>query len=467
MQLFKMILDTFGSATIVPVIVFILSCILRVKPKDAFKGALYMGVGLVAFNVILGALTGSIGGQIATMVESTGLDLPGLDVGWAAGAVIVYANTIGMAYLGIGLVVQLAMFLANLTDSFQPTDIWNYYNFIFWAAIVQFQTGNFGLAVACGVFINLIVLLLADLLGPSISEHYGYDGVTSTCFAATNGAPFAILMKWILTKIGILGRIHLDPDSLRERLGFWGEPMAMGLIIGMFISFIANFKNLGQMATWATIITTGLTTGAILSLYPAVSGMFVRGLTPISSTMQRRVRSGEIKRKRFFIALDPAVFFGESANLTSGLLMIPIMVAMSFLPGNKMIPLADLAAMPFMMIGITAVFKGDIFGTVLTGAIWYTFGQTLNSTILEIFTQAATTAGFETQGATLISAWSLGVVPFGWMSYKAFVSGAVGIAIAVIIYLVVYILFRKNKSKWQIAAGATEEYMQEQGFLDA
>ena len=172
-----------------------------------------------------------------------------------------------------------------------------------------------------------------------------------------------------------------------------------------------------------------------------------------------------MKRKNFYISLDPAVYFGEEANLTSGLILIPIILVIAIIqPGNRILPLADLAAMPFMVIGITAVMKGNIFGTVVTGAIWYTIGQGLNSTILEVFTKAAATAGVkEAASGSLVTAWTLGSVPFGWLGYKAFAAdGAlkiVTIAAAVIIYLVVYFFFRKNKEKWQIAAGASPEFM--------
>lgn len=462
MEIVKLILDTFGSTIIVPVIVFILSVGMKVKPKTAFQGALYMGVGLTAFNIILGALMGSLGAIVSQMVATTSINLPGIDVGWAAGAVIVYANIIGMFYLVFGIFVNLFLFAVKWTDTFQPTDIWNYYQFLFWAAIVQYVTGSFVLAVAAATYLNLVVLLIADLIGPSLSEHYGYEGVTSTCFAATNGAPFAILMKWILKKTGLLDKVVLDPVTLRDKVGFWGEPMMMGAIIGTILAIIANWNNLAAMATWKIIIATGITTGAIMALYPAVSGLFVKGLIPISQTMNKRLRSGEMKRDGFHISIDPAVFFGEEANLAAGLVLIPIMLLISIIqPGNRMLPLADLCAMPFMIIAITAVFKGNIFGIVVTGAIWYTLGQALNSTILEVFTQAAAAAGVaEASGGSLISAWSLGVIPYGWLGYKAFANGAVTIAIAVIVYLAIYFLFRKNKTAWQIAAGATPEYIE-------
>ena len=291
MSIVKTILDTFGSTIIVPIVIFILSLIMKVKPKDAFKGALFMGVGLTAFNIILGSLMGGLAPMVTEMVKNTGINLPGIDLGWPAGAVIVYANTIGMFYLVFGIFVNLFLFLVKWTDTFQPTDIWNYYQFIFWAAIVQYVTGDFWLGVACATFLNLVVLLIADWIAPSLQEHYGYEGVTSTCLCAINGAPFAILMKWILKKIK-LDKIKLDPETMRSKIGFFGEPVTMGLIIGIIIAFIASINNLGEMKTWASILTTGILTGAIMALYPAVSGLFVKGLIPISQRMTARAQSG-------------------------------------------------------------------------------------------------------------------------------------------------------------------------------
>jgi len=414
-------------------------------------------------------LMGSLGAVVSKMVQETSINLPGIDVGWAAGAVIVYANTIGMFYLAFGILVNLILFLVKWTDTFQPTDIWNYYQFVFWGAIVQFVTGSFWLGIACATFLNLVVLLIADLIAPALQEHYGYEGVTSTCLCAINGAPFAILMRWILKKTGLLDRIALDPDTIRSKVGFWGEPMTMGVIIGIALAILADWKELGVLATWSHILMTGITTGAIMALYPAVSGLFVKGLIPISQTMNKRLRNGEMKRKAFNISIDPAVFFGEGSNLAAGLVLIPIMLLIAIIqPGNRMLPLADLAAMPFMVIGITAVMRGNIFGIVVTGAIWYTLGQALNSTILEIFTKAAAAAGVaEAQGGALISAWSLGVVPYGWLGYKAFSMGPALIAVAVVVYLIIYYFFRKHKEAWQIAAGASPEFIESHSTKNA
>lgn len=464
MELLKMVIDTFGSVIIVPCVVFLLSLAIKVKPKEAFMGAFYMGIGLTAFGVILTALMTAVGPSISMMVENTGLNLPGLDIGWGAGAAIVFANSIGMFYLVFGIIVNLLLFFLKWTDTFQPTDIWNYYHFLFWAACVQFVTGNFVLAVACAVFLNLIVLLLADWLAPAIQEYYGYEGVTSTCLFSTNILPFAVLMRWIFKKTK-LDSIKLNPKTLQKSLGIFGEPVIIGFLIGILLTIIPNIHNLATMSIWAKILTTGITVGTVMALYPSVSGLFVKGLLPISNTMSERVQSGEIKRKNFNLSLDPAIFFGEEANLTSGLLMMPIMLLIAVLqPGNRMLPLADLAAIPFGIIAATVAMRGNIFGIVAASSIWYGVGQWFNSSILEMFTQAAVNAGVTIESGALVSSWCIGVNPLGYIAYKAFILDGtgrfIGIGVLVVLYLAAYYFFKKNKAAWWIAAGASPEFVQ-------
>lgn len=471
MATLKLILDLFGTVIIVPLVVFILSLFLKVAVKQAFRGAVFMGIGLAAFNMILGGLMGSLAPVVMEMVQNTGINMPTIDVGWPAAAMIVYANQIGLFYLVFGLGFDLILFLTKWTDTFHPTDIWNYYQFVFWAAIVQLTTGSFVLGIVSAMLMNLILLLIADWLAPSLQEYYGYDGVTSTCYAPVNGAPFAVLVKWILMKLN-LDNIQLNPEQLRERFGFWGEPVSMGLVIGLVISVIAKFTALNSLATWSSILQTAVVTGAVMAIYPAVSGLFVKGLIPISQTLNQRLRSGEIKRKNFNIAIDPAVFFGEESTLTSGLLLIPIILAISiFQPGNSILPLADLPAMPFMVIGIVAVMRGNIFSSVLAGALWYTLGNWANSDIAPVFTEAAKIAGVQIPAAgAMVSAWSIGVSPLNWLVYKAFAAPE-GIRLFTIIlafgvYLVVYFMFKKNQRSWQIAAGASPEFLDQKELIN-
>lgn len=69
---FKSFMDIFGAQLLVPMVVFILSLILRVKPKQAFRAAIYMAIGLVAFNIILGILMGQMESVMTLISSNTG-----------------------------------------------------------------------------------------------------------------------------------------------------------------------------------------------------------------------------------------------------------------------------------------------------------------------------------------------------------------------------------------------------------
>jgi len=471
MEVLKMVIDLFGPTVFVPVVVFILSLCMRVEASKAFRGALYMGIGLTAFNIILGGLMGSLGPVVTEMVENTGVNLPVIDIGWPAASVICYANQVGMFFIPFGLVFDLILFATKWTDTFHPTDIWNYYFFVFWAAIVQFATGSFFLAVLAGMLLNLILLLLADWIAPSMECYYGYQGVVSTCFCSVNSVPFAILVKWVLKKLK-LDKIILKPSELRDKFGFWGEPVTMGLLIGLAVSLIAKWQYLGQLESWATILITAITTGAVMAIYPSVSGLFVKGLIPITNTLNARMRSGETSRKNMYIAIDPAVFFGEEGNMATGLVLIPIMLGFAiFTPGNIVLPLADLPALPFMTIGIVAVMQGNVFGAVVAGTLWLGFGFLVNSDVAQIFTEAAKSVNAipESAGSAGVTCLLVGHNFFGWLVYKAFAAAEsirmFTISAAFASYFVVYYFFRRNRKAWQMAAGATEDYFEEKEAL--
>ena len=55
LEFLKAIIDNFGSAIVVPFIIFIIALIFRVKPAKAFLSALYAGVSLEGFSLIIGA----------------------------------------------------------------------------------------------------------------------------------------------------------------------------------------------------------------------------------------------------------------------------------------------------------------------------------------------------------------------------------------------------------------------------
>lgn len=132
----KSIIDTFGSAIIVPFIIFVIAKVFRISTKKSFLSAIYAGVALQGFSLILNSFTPIVTPVINRMVESTGVNRPVFDVGWQATSLVAFSSSAGMIYLGLGILLQTVLFLIKWTDVFQPSDLWNNYSYMVWGAMV-------------------------------------------------------------------------------------------------------------------------------------------------------------------------------------------------------------------------------------------------------------------------------------------------------------------------------------------
>lgn len=163
-QTLKQIFDTFGAPIFVPIMIFVIAKILKVKTKKAFFSALYAGVGLEGFTLLLNSFTPIISPIVQKMVDTTGIQLPAFDVGWQATALVAFSTEPGMIFLAVGLIVQTLLFVLKVTNVFQPSDLWNNYSYIVWGSMVFVVTKNMFLALACMILLNMYSLLIAELM---------------------------------------------------------------------------------------------------------------------------------------------------------------------------------------------------------------------------------------------------------------------------------------------------------------
>ena len=143
LEILSNIMDSFGAAIVVPVIIFFIALVMKVKPKKAFNAALNAGIGLTGFNMIIGAYSPIVTPVVQRMVAETGVNLRILDTGWQATSVVAYSTQVGMIFLGLGLLMQLILFVLKFTNIFMPSDLWNNYSFMLWGSMLYIATGIF------------------------------------------------------------------------------------------------------------------------------------------------------------------------------------------------------------------------------------------------------------------------------------------------------------------------------------
>jgi PTS system galactitol-specific IIC component len=443
----KTILNAFGSMVFVPVMLFFIALILKTPLKKAFMSAMLAGVGLCGFSMITGGYSPYLSNVIATLVSDTGINMSAMDLGWQSTATIAYSTSIGMLFIGAGLLLQFVLFLIGWTPVFMPSDLWNNYSFIIWGSLLYVATGNAWLAMGCMITQNLYILLFAEVIQKRWETYYGYPGTVMTAPHHIGHVPFCIALDWLLNKLGV-DKINLRPEPIQKKLGFLGEPMTIGFIIGLLVGIVGKLYHLNELSAWAVIMQFAVATGAVMAIFPKVGSIFASAFTALTESSKKAVKNSA-KNREWYLAVNDALGYGETATLTTGLLLIPITLILSFLlPGNTVLPVMSFAALAYRVEINICLSDGNILKSVIAYAIIFCGSLYVATANAELYTQVAKSVGIEMpDGAVLV----IGMVAANigmWLIYQAFMTqNPIWIGITVVLYFVLYFLYRKNKPK--------------------
>ena len=429
------VFDTFGASVSVPVIIFIIALIMKAKPAKAFRSALLAGVALTGFSLLINAYMPTISGIVDKMVNNTGVNLPVLDVGWQACALVAY-STIGMIFLVVAIVLQVILFITKWTDIFMPSDLWNTYSFMLWGSTLYIATENVWLSLGLMVLMNLYVLLFAEMLAPCFSTYYNYPGCALTAPHHAEGVPFYVLVNFLMNKIG-LNKVDINLKTVQKKLGLFGEPMVLGLIVGFVLGFIGNIKELNTLAAWGEIASAAIATAAVMAIFPKIASLFAAAFTLLTEST---------KGRKWYLSVNDATGYGEPATIMVGTLMIPIMLVLAFvLPGNRALIMVDLIAMPYCMIPMISISKGNMLKTLIGAILYFSLSLYVWGWMADLYTAVAVSVGFELASSTMLITCTC-FMPFLALLFAAFLSQSpIWIGLTVVVYFVAYFLYRKNK----------------------
>ncbi|MBL1228472.1 PTS galactitol transporter subunit IIC [Enterococcus sp. BWB1-3] len=460
LEILSSIMDAFGAAIVVPVIIFFIALIMKVKPKKAFTAALNAGIGLTGFNMIIGAYSPIVTPVVQRMVEETGVNLRILDTGWQATSVVAYSTQVGMIFLGLGLVLQLVLFVLKYTNIFMPSDLWNNFSFMLWGSMLYIATGNLWLSIGLMVLSNLYSLVFSEMVAKRWSTYYGYPKCTMTAPHHICSVPLAIGMDWILTKLGA-NKVQWNPEKIQDKLGFLGEPTSLGFMLGLILGFAGNFMRLNTMEGWGEIVTVGIATAAIMAIFPKIAGIFASAFTTITDASKRTAKSGG-KDRVWYLAINDAAGYGETATLLTGMLLMPIILVLAIiLPGNETLPMVDLIAIPYMIELIICISNGNIFKSLISGTIWCVGGLYMITAVAPTFTKVALDVGVNLpEGALLICSFAVMTNHIMGGLFLIFMTqNPLWIGLSVIVYIVMYLFVRTKRE-------VIHDYLERQAELE-
>lgn len=454
------VMDAFGAAIVVPFVLLILNLIMKVPLKKAMQSALSAGIGLTGFNLLIGAYTPIVTPVVQRMVATTGVNLNILDTGWQATSIVAYSTQAGMIFLGLGLLLQVVLFLLKITDVFFPSDLWNNYSYMLWGSMIYAVTRNMLLAIGLMVLINLYTMVFSEALSKRWSTYYGYPRATIVASHALGTFPVAVGMNALLNKLGA-DKVKWDTISLQNKLGLLGEPTSIGFLLGLLLGLAGNLTRLNSMEGWGEAFTVGIATATVMAIFPKIADIFASAFATITDASKQSTDSSDDDRE-WYLAINDAAGYGEPATIMTGLLLIPIIVILSIvLPGNQALPLVDLVALPYLVQAIVSVSNGNIFKSLITGTVYLVLGLYLVTLVAPVFTEVALEVGVAIpDGALMIFSLTVLTNLLGGILFLVFMTQNIWlIGLTVIVYIVLFALFKRHKQ-------AFHRYLEKQALGD-
>ena len=339
----------------------IIGLIVRLKPINAIRNGLMIAVGFQGVYVIVDYFLAKIGPVATALTERFGGVFSYTDIGWAAFASFAWSSPWAYVLVVILILVNLVMIFTKMTDTLN-LNIWDFWEPIFASLIVLAITENIPLSLIVGAGLGWFGLMFADFGAQrGYLTDLGFEKLSFYQGATQLWMVFGHYLSKVFDKIG-WKEVKYAPDQIQEKFGVFGEPAVLGAILALVMGILAGFS-------WIDIVLLMIFLATALVLLPMMTGIVMQALVPVTEAAV-----GFLKKyaggRELYIGVDPALALGNSTTIAVGILMMPVMLLLAFIiPGNVMVPLADLSIMMFIWIFLIPPMKFDLLRSFVTAVI--------------------------------------------------------------------------------------------------
>lgn len=425
-----------GGTIFVPLVLIIVGLLFRLSFLKSIKSAATVGVGFLGLGLVVSLIDKYLSPAVQAMVDRFGLHLTVIDVGSGTSAGIAFSTAVGALIIPVIFGLNVLLLLIRMTKTMN-IDIFNYSHYALTGSIVALITGNLIYGLIGAIFHAIFSLIVADLTAKRVQKIIGIEGISISQGYATSTVPLYALADKLFDQVPFLKNRNVDTQFIQKKFGMFGDPVVIGVILGVIISLLAGtgFKEGANIV----IVVAG-----IMILFPRVIRIIVEGLLPISDAAKEYFNK-RFNGRELYIGLDSAVTLGHPTTITVGILIIPITLLLAaILPGNNVLPLADLAFAPFFICMATIMHKGDVIRTLMSSTINMVLVLYIATYFTPYYTDLANKGGFDVaSGGTNVSALYVGNV-FDFIIVQLMRPGILGIlALIVITAVAIYSSVKK------------------------
>lgn len=422
-----------GSNVFVPIVLTLLGLLFGLSFFKALKTGITVGVGFLGLGLVIGIISSGLTPAVNLIVERFGFSLSVIDVGSGAAAGLGFATVVGALIIPLVFGVNVVLLILGFTKTMN-IDIYNYSHYALTGSVVWYITQNLTLGLLAGLFHSVFSLISADFTAKKVQQTLGIDGISIPQGYASSTIPLYAILDKIYDKIPLIRNSKIDDKFLQKKIGIIGDPVIIGVFLGVILGVLAGygFRETSNL----TITVCGL-----MVLFPRMIKIIVEGLLPISEAA-KTFFNNKFKGREVYIGLDSAITLGHPTTMTVGIILIPItLVLAAILPGNKVLPLADLPFAPFFICMATILHKGNVLKTLISSIINMIVILYIATWFSPYFTQIGVLTGLNPD-KTSMSALYIGNI-FDFVITKLSILGMIGVVILVIITLIVGVYVKR------------------------
>jgi PTS system galactitol-specific IIC component len=431
---------SFKAYVMLPAVILVIALVIRMNVGQSLFSALRLGVGFAGIFIAFDFFVQQIAPAVSALVKTRGLAFPVLDVGWPPLAAITWASPIAPLTIILALGLNLLLLALNLTRTVN-IDIWNYWHFALAGALVQAASGSLLLGLAATALIAIYSIVVADWNAPMVEKECGLSGISITTLSVNGMLPYAVAADKLIDRIPGLRRISLSPKASGARFGILVEPMMIGVAVGALFAVLAGYEV-------KRILELAINVAAVMFILPHCGGLIGKGMEPVSLHLKAIIQRRFPKKRLLYIGMDSGVIMQNGAVIVTGLLLMPISIGIAFiLPGNRTLPLGDLANLISVMSVIVLATRGNVFRAVLIGIPIVVSYLIICTHFAPMYTSLAAKAGSSAvqSYAGEITAFTDGGNPVRFWFYYMFRANAWAIAAVPVVGGLMYLCWRNYR----------------------
>ncbi len=259
----------------------------------------------------------------------------------------------------------------------------------------------------------------------------------------TGRLPYAVVLDALFDKIPLFKKLDWNPGRNKKELketSLLQQPMVIGILVGVALSLLAGYGI-------KLMLETSINIGAVMFLLPRCGGLIGEGMGTVALAFKELMERKFPSMRCLSIAMDIGILMTNPSVIATGLLLIPISLAVAFiLPGNRVIPLGDLPNLISIMSLTALIMRGNVIRAVLAGIPVVATFLLFASRMAPLYTSQALAVGMDLgTGSAEITAFTEGGNQMRFWFYWLFQGNLAAIAIIPFLLGMMYFSWRKYR----------------------